>query len=49
MPSGNDTVGFHSMLMALVEVARPNTGQSEETKAFLRDMLEGIQSSLADD
>lgn len=43
-----DTEWFRDMLMALLEVARPNTGLDDEDKEFLRDMLTGINSMLED-
>jgi hypothetical protein len=36
------------MLRAVLEIARLNTGIDEPSKAFLKDMLDGIQESLRD-
>jgi hypothetical protein len=48
MPTGDDTQWFGSMLTAVLEVARPNSGLDEEGQAFLKDMREGIDSILDD-
>jgi hypothetical protein len=45
-PMDEDTRWFYDMLRVVLEIARPNTGIDEENKAFLRDMLNGIQESL---
>jgi hypothetical protein len=47
-PMDENTQWFSEMLRAVLEIARPNTGIDEENKAFLRDMLDGIQRSLRD-
>jgi hypothetical protein len=44
----NNTGWFHDMLCVVLAIARPNTGVDEENKEFLRDMLQGIESSLSD-
>jgi len=49
MPMGDNIEWFDYTLQALLEIARPSAGVNEENKAFLRDMLDGIQDSLADD
>jgi hypothetical protein len=46
MPMGDDSTWFSTMLRALLEVARPNTGLDKEGKAFLKDMQEGIEESF---
>jgi hypothetical protein len=45
-PMDEDTQWFYEMMRVALEIARPNTGIAEENKAFLRDMLDGIQKSL---
>jgi hypothetical protein len=47
MPFGDDTRWFENMLTALLEVARPNSGLDLNGRAFLRDMMDGIEDSLA--
>jgi hypothetical protein len=47
-PFGDDTLWFEFMLSAVVEVARPNSGLDQDGQAILHDMLDGIQSSLAE-
>jgi hypothetical protein len=49
MPMGEDTKWFSETLRAVLEVARPNSGQDGKGREFLRDMLEGIESSLDDE
>lgn len=44
MPMGDNTDWFEYMMKALIEVARPNSGLDVESKAFLLDMEQGIQS-----
>lgn len=41
-----DTGWFYDMLRIVLEIARPDTGVSDENKDFLQDMLEGIGKSL---
>ena len=38
---------FHNMLRAVLEVAKPNIGVSDENKQFLRDMRDGIDEVLS--
>ena len=45
-PMADDTEWFSNMLVAVLEVARPNSGLDEQGQAFLTDMLEGIRSRL---
>jgi hypothetical protein len=45
-PLGDDTLWFSNMLSAVREIARPNSGVDEENKEFLKDMADGIKSSL---
>jgi hypothetical protein len=45
-PMGDNTQWFADMLSALIEVARPNSGLDENGKAFLADMLEGINNPI---
>src|SRR5262245_1160403 len=40
-PMGDDTHWFSDMLSAVLEIARPNTGQDGKGREFLNDMLEG--------
>jgi hypothetical protein len=47
MPMGEDTGWFASMLTAVLEIARPNSGLDEQGQAFLKDMREGIDSTLS--
>jgi hypothetical protein len=47
-PMGDDTQWFSSMLSAVLEIARPNTAVNEESKDFLKDMAEGINSAMSD-
>lgn len=49
MPSGDDTRWFEYMLVALVEVARPNSGLDAGARAFLFDLMDGIQNSLKEE
>ena len=49
MPSGDNTSWFEYTLTAVLEVARPNSGLDSEGQAFLHDMLDGIQNTLADE
>lgn len=48
-PCGDDTRWFSEMLSAVLEIARPNVGVEEEDKEFLRDMADGIKSSLEEE
>jgi hypothetical protein len=48
MPSGDDAEWFFYMLEALLEVARPNTGLNQQSKAFLDDMVAGIEIARHD-
>src|ERR1700681_4592242 len=45
-PMGDNVQWFGDMLLALVEVARPNVGLDDRSKEFLRDILDGIQQEL---
>jgi hypothetical protein len=47
-PHGDDTHWFETILTALIEVARPNSGLANDGKEFLKDMLDGIEESLLD-
>jgi hypothetical protein len=49
MPTGDDTRWFDLMLMAVLEVARPNSGLTERGQEYLYDMLDGITGMLEDD
>lgn len=42
-PLGTDTEWFRSMLQCLVELAVPNTGQTEESSKILDDIAIGIE------
>ena len=48
LPQMSDTYWFATVLPIVLEIDRPNTGLDEASKAFLKDMLEGIEQSLAD-
>jgi hypothetical protein len=48
MPHGDDTNWFESALITVIEVARPNSSLADSGKEFLKDMLDGIEESLAD-
>lgn len=47
-PMGDNTEWFSDMLSAVVEIARPNSGQDGKGREFLKDMLDGIHSLLED-
>lgn len=48
LPTGTDTQWFRNQLAALIEVAVPNTGLSEDAAKLLPHLQEGIRESLAD-
>lgn len=48
-PMGDDTRWFSEMLSAVLEIARPNVGVEEANKEFLREMSDGIKSSLEEE
>jgi len=47
-PMGDDTQWFSNMLQVVLEIARPNSAVDETGKSFLRDMLDGITTALAE-
>lgn len=48
-PMGEDTTWFANMLDTLLEIACPNASLQGEGRAFLKDMLNGIGTSITDD
>lgn len=44
-PMADETQRFSIMLCVVLEIARPNHGLDEAAKAFLKDMLDGIEQS----
>jgi len=46
-PMGDDTGWLYNMLRAVLEVATPNIGVSDENKQFLRDVRDGIDEVLS--
>jgi hypothetical protein len=48
-PMGEDTRWFLNMLQVVLEIARPNCGLDEPSRAFLKDMLDGIHSHMEDE
>ncbi len=47
-PLGEDTKWFGTALEVVLEIARPNSGLSDEAKPFLTDMMDGIHESTQD-
>lgn len=47
-PMEEDTQWFTNMLLVVLEIARPNSSVDERGREFLRDMLDGITSTLDD-
>ncbi|NPT44859.1 hypothetical protein GNZ12_26790 [Paraburkholderia sp. 1N] len=48
LPTGTDTEWFRHQLAALIEIAVPNTGLSEDAAKLLPHLQEGIRESQAD-